>query len=152
VIAALGVGLAGMAIVIVFLPRSLTVVLPAAAVLGGFMSTLYPVCIAHAHDRMPADRVVTLSGALILISGIGSVLGPLIGTPVMTRLDINGVLYLIAAAALILSLLAAGRRLQTVGGPHQERTFEFLTPQAAPLAHDPSEAEASDEQAPPSGN
>jgi MFS family permease len=116
------------------------------------MSTLYPVCIAHAHDRMPADRVVALSGALILVSGIGSVLSPLIGTPVMARLDINGVLYLIAAAALILALLAAGRILLTAAAPRLERTFELLTPQAAPLAHDPGEAEASDEQTPPSAN
>ncbi len=151
VIAVLGVGLAVIAVAIVFLPRSLTVVLPAAAILGGFMSTLYPVCIAHAHDRMPADRVVTLSGALILISGIGSVLGPLIGTPVMTRLDINGVLYLIAAAALILALLAAGTSLLSAAAPRLKRTFDVLTPQAAPLSHDPGEAEPSEEQARPPG-
>ena len=68
------------AVALVYLPRSLPVVLPAAALLGGFMSTLYPVCVAHAHDRMPADRVVAVSGRLILLSGLGSVLGPLLGT------------------------------------------------------------------------
>ena len=41
----------------------------AAGLLGGFTSTLYPVCVAHAHDRMPADRVVAVSGRLILVSG-----------------------------------------------------------------------------------
>ena len=77
VLAALGLGFAGAAVALVVLPRSLPVVLPAAALLGGFMSTLYPVCVAHAHDRMPADRVVAVSGRLILVSGLGSVLGPL---------------------------------------------------------------------------
>ena len=50
------------------------------------MSTLYPVCVAHAHDRMPADRVVAVSGRLILVSGLGSVLGPLIGASLMAAL------------------------------------------------------------------
>jgi hypothetical protein len=69
VLAALGLGFAGAAVALVLLPRSLPVVLPAAALLGGFMSTLYPICVAHAHDRMPADRVVAVSGRLILVSG-----------------------------------------------------------------------------------
>jgi MFS family permease len=79
VLALLGLGFAGTAFVMVLLPRSLPTILPAAVLLGGFMSTLYPVCVAHAHDSMPADRVLAVSGRLILVSGVGSVLGPLIG-------------------------------------------------------------------------
>jgi hypothetical protein len=70
------------------------------------MSTLYPVCVAHAHDRMPADRVVAVSGRLILVSGIGSVLGPLIGANLMARSGIDGVFYFMAAAVLLLALVA----------------------------------------------
>jgi MFS family permease len=136
VIAGLGAGLAAVAVALVFLPRSLSVVLPVAALLGGFMSTLYPVCVAHANDRMPAERVVAVSGALILLSGLGSVAGPLIGTQLMVGLDINGVLYLMAGAALLLALLAVGRSLSRPSPAHRARTFEVLTPQAAPLAHD----------------
>lgn len=62
VLAGIAAGLAGAAIALVFLPRRVPVVLPAIAVLGGFLSTIYPVCVAHAHDRMPADRVVAVSG------------------------------------------------------------------------------------------
>ena len=64
VLAALGLGFAGTAAALVFLPHSLRVVLPTAVLLGGFMSTLYPVCVAYAHDRMPADRVVAVSSRL----------------------------------------------------------------------------------------
>lgn len=52
--------------------------------LGGFMSVIYPVCVAHANDRMPAERAVAVSGRLILISGTGSALGPLLGSAVMS--------------------------------------------------------------------
>jgi len=63
VLAALGLGFVGTAVALVLLPHSLPVVLPAAALLDGFMSTLYPVCVTDAHDRMPVDRVVAVSSA-----------------------------------------------------------------------------------------
>jgi hypothetical protein len=86
---------------------------------------------------MPADRVVAVSGRLILASGCGSVLGPLIGMSLMRRSGIDSVFYLIAAAALLLALLAASRALTSAAPPHLARTFSILSPQATPVAHDP---------------
>ena len=101
------------------------------------MSTLYPVCVAHAHDRMPADLVVAVSGRLILLSGLGSVFGPLVGMSLMERWDIDSVVFMMAAAALLIALVAAGRSLASPAPRRLERPFELLAPQAAPLAHDP---------------
>jgi len=137
VLTVLGLGFAGTAVAVVYLPHSPAVVLPAAALLGGFMSSFYPVCVANAHDRLPADRVLAVSGRLILTNGLGSALGPLLGIGLMRRFDIDGVLYLMATAAGALALLAIGRRVTSPAPPHLERPFEILTPQAAPLAHDP---------------
>jgi predicted MFS family arabinose efflux permease len=54
VLSVLIVGLAGIAVALVHLPHTLMVVLPAAVLLGAFMSTLYPVCVAnHGHRGMP---------------------------------------------------------------------------------------------------
>jgi MFS family permease len=100
------------------------------------MSTLYPICVAHAHDRMPSDRVVAVSGRLILVSGLGSVLGPLVGAMIMARFDIDGVFYFMAGATLLLALLSSARSVMTAAPPHLERPFGILAPQAAPLAHD----------------
>jgi MFS family permease len=137
VLTALCVGFAGTAFVIVGLPRSLTAILPAATLLGGFMSALYPVCIAHAHDRMPADRVVAVSARLILVSGVGAVLGPIVGASLMAHFEIDGVFYFMAAAVLVLAVLA-GLASATTPSPKQVKpTFEILAPQAGPLAHDP---------------
>jgi MFS family permease len=136
VLAALSLGFAAAAIGLVNLPHSPPFVFPAAALLGGFMSTLYPVCVANAHDRMPADRVLAVSGRLILVSGLGSIAGPLIGTSVMARFGIDGLFYFMAAATLMLALAAAARRLSATPPARQARTFEILAPQAAPLAHD----------------
>jgi MFS family permease len=136
-------GLAVVTVALAYLPRSLAVVLPAAALFGGFMSTLYPVCVAHANDRMPADRVVAVSGALILLSGLGSVIGPLLGTPLMASYGVNGVLYLMAAAALGVALIAGGRSLLREPAARLERPFAILTPQAAPLAHEVASGDGS---------
>jgi MFS family permease len=146
VLALLSLGFAVTALVMVFLPRPLPTILPAAVLLGGFMSTLYPVCVAHAHDCMPADRVVAVSGRLILVSGVGSVLGPLIGASLMARFEINGVFYLMAAAILLLAVVAGLSGLMTPAPKHREAPFEILTPQAGPLAHDPNDS--SDEAIP----
>jgi MFS family permease len=140
VLAALGLGFAGVAYAMVNLPRSLSVVLPAAALLGGFMSALYPVCVADAHDRMPADRVVAVSGQLILVSGLGSVVGPLIGAILMARFEIDGVFYFMATALLLLALVAGLASVMAPPPSHLKPTFEILTPQAGPLAHDPLSA------------
>ena len=136
VLAALGLGFAGVAYAMVNLPRSLQVILPAAALLGGFMSALYPVCVAEAHDRMPADRVVAVSGRLILVSGLGSAVGPLIGAILMARFEIDGLFYFMATAVLLLALVAGLGSVMAPPPRHLKPTFEILTPQAGPLAHD----------------
>lgn len=136
VVAALGAGLTITAIVMLHLPPTLGVILPVAALFGGLMSTIYPVSVAHAHDRMPADSVVTVSGRLLLASGAGSVLGPLIGSALMQRHSIDGIFYMMAGAGFLLAIVAIGRTLTTPPPERLERTFDILAPQAAPLAHD----------------
>ncbi|RAI61113.1 MFS transporter [Roseicella frigidaeris] len=124
------------------LPHRLGVVLPAAALLGGAMSTLYPVCVAHAHDRMPADRVVAVSANLILISGIGSVIGPLLGSAAMAWLGLDGLLYGMAAVALAIGAVAVLTSLGRAAPARLARPFAILAPDASPLAHDPTEGAA----------
>jgi MFS family permease len=144
VIAVLAVSLMITAVVILRLPQVLWVILPAAAVFGGLMSTIYPVSVAHAHDRMPADDVVAVSGRLILASGLGSVLGPLMGTSLIELYSIDGVFFMMAGAAFLLGVVALGRILIVAPPERQDRTFDILAPQAAPLAHDaavPAEAQ-----------
>jgi uncharacterized membrane protein YjjB (DUF3815 family) len=73
----------------------------------------------------------------ILVSGLGSVFGLLVGSSLMVRFDIDGVLYFMAAAALVLGLVAGTASLMVKAPAHLERPFEILAPQAARLAHDP---------------
>jgi hypothetical protein len=86
---------------------------------------------------MPADRVVAVSGRLILVSGVGSVIGPLIGASLMARFEIDGVFYFMAVVVLILAVVAGLGSAMTSAPARLKPTFEILMPQAGPLAHDP---------------
>ncbi len=140
VLAGLGLFLAAMTTALVLLPQRLAILLPPAFLLGGAMSTLYPVAVAHAHDRMPTDRVVAVSARLILVSGIGSVIGPLAGSGIMARFGIDGVLWFMGGVALMLALFAGTRAATSRPPEHAERPFEILAPTAGAIAHDPEEA------------
>src|SRR6516164_9382826 len=69
VLTGFSLGLLGTSIALVYLPRTLLAVPPTAFLFGGFLSTLYPVSVAHAHDSMHGEQVVAVSGALILLFG-----------------------------------------------------------------------------------
>jgi len=131
VLAALCLGLAGTSIALVHLPRNLLAVLPTAFLFGGFLSTLYPVSVAYAHDSMRGEQVVAVSGRLILLFGLGSILGPLLGTSFVTGFGINGVLYLIATVAVLLALFASARSLTSASPPQMKCRLEPLTPEPA---------------------
>jgi len=138
VLAGLCVGLVCTSIALVHLPRTLPAVLPTAFLFGGFLSTLLPVSIAHAHDRMRGERIMALSGRLILLFGLGCISGPLLGTVFVVSFGIDGVLYLIAAVALVLAFFAAARSLTLEAAPRVERGFGIVTPAAPLVTRDPT--------------
>jgi len=143
VLTGLALGFSAAAVLLDLVPTRLAWVLPVAALLGGFMSTLYPVCVAHALDRMPQDRVVAVSGRLILVSGIGSALGPILGAQVMARFDINGLLYFMAAATVALAAIAGLRIWQRAPAEQMaERPFAIITPLTAPISQEPEATDA----------
>ena len=59
-------------------------VLLLASVLGGFVFTLYTVCVAHANDAVNEDERLGLSAVLLLLYGIGSTAGPAVAGAVMS--------------------------------------------------------------------
>jgi MFS family permease len=124
---------AGLALAIV--PALTTPWFPAVwLLLGGFMSVIYPVCVAHANDHMPAERAVSVSGRLILVSGIGSALGPLLGAATMEAFGIRGLFGYMAAVAALFALFALARGL-SVRAPLFKRRRPFLLLPAI-FAHD----------------
>jgi MFS family permease len=135
VLAFVAAGFAVVAVAIVNLPHYRWIISIAALLLGGFMSTIYPVGVAHSHDLMPDEQIVAVSGRLILLHGIGASLGSLIGSVLMRSYDIDGVFYFMAAIAALLVVVASYRCLKVKEIPHELRPFDVLSPQAASLSH-----------------
>lgn len=75
-----------------------------AALHGALMLPLYALCLAHANDFAPSDKLVETSSGLLLVYGAGAVVGPLCAAPVMDRYGIAALFLTIAG---VLALLAA---------------------------------------------
>ena len=135
VLVLLSLGFAMVAVVIINLPHYRWIIFMAALLFGGFMSTIYPVGVAHSHDLMPKEQIVAVSGRLILLHGTGASLGSLIGSVLMRSYDIDGVFYFMAAMATVLVIVASYRCFKVKEIPHEPRPFDVLSPQAASLSH-----------------
>jgi MFS family permease len=101
-VAAIGVAVAGDA--------PLPLLLAAGALFGGFGIPIYSLCVAVANDDLPAGRLLGTARGLLLLNGIGSAVGPVIGGSVM-NLAGPGSLFLYAAVLMgVIAALAITRR------------------------------------------
>ena len=121
------------------------------AIYGGAANALYPIAVAHANDFASADEFVQVSGGLLLLYGIGTIIGPTIGGPVMTELGPHALFAVTALAHVLLTAYAIYRSRLRAAIPAAERdnvpnmpvsaspmsTPESLSldPRAAPLPH-----------------
>jgi MFS family permease len=103
-VAAIGVSLAADA--------PLPVLLAAGALFGGFGIPIYSLCLAAANDDLPPGRLLGTARGLLLLNGIGTAAGPLVGGVVMDRVGPGG-LFVYAAVLLTMLAVLAGLRGRT---------------------------------------
>ncbi|MCA1406065.1 MFS transporter [Ensifer sp. IC3342] len=148
VLAALaGVGaLAGLLIFLVE-PSQVWIVLTLIAIYGAAANALYPIAVSHANDFATPEEFVKVSGGLLLLYGIGTIIGPTIGGPVMTATGPYGLFMITACAHMLITAYAIVRSRRRAPVPVAERdafspvnagtptTPESLqlSPRAAPL-------------------
>ncbi len=95
----------------------------AAAVLyGGVAYTLYPLAVAHANDVVERRETVALSAGLILASGTGATLGPIVATMTMSLIGPEGLFAAIMAMAALLGGFAVWRALEAPPVPDSEKS------------------------------
>lgn len=136
VAAAVAIGLCTTALVLAVVQLPQAMIFIGTFILGGFLATIYPVCVAHANDRVSSDRIVAVSGQLILTNGIASFLGPIIGTTVMGIAGIEGVFAYMAVVAAIFSAIAIWRTIFVQAAAPKERPFVVLDSRMSqPIAH-----------------
>lgn len=68
---------------------------------GGLAGALYPLALSIAGDRFRGQQLVAANAAVVMCYGFGSLAGPILGGASMTLVCPNGLMWLIALAALV---------------------------------------------------
>lgn len=106
------------------------VVLALAALFGATVFAMYPVIVAHANDHAEFGTHIQVSGGLLLVFGIGSIIGPTVAGAAMTQFGAVS-LFAVTGAAHVLLLGFAILRLLTAPAVSSENKVSF---QSKPLA------------------
>ncbi|VVT06372.1 MFS transporter [Rhizobium sp. EC-SD404] len=70
-------------LMLVTVASDITILFVLIALYGAASYTLYPIAVAHANDFARSEDFVKVSGSLLLLYGIGTIVGPTIGGPAM---------------------------------------------------------------------
>jgi len=88
---------------------STNLLLLAVAVFGGLALPLYSVCIAYTNDHLNPNQMIAASGALVLTSGLGAVVGPILIASFMDHFGEQAMFWAIAAIHALTGLFALYR-------------------------------------------
>ena len=113
-----------------------------AALLGGAIFAMYPVIVAHANDHAKQGEAIRVSGGLLLVFGLGSIVGPLSAGWGMMQYAPRA-LFVVTLAAHVLIIGFALLRIVTSNRAIGEKTSfvptgsaRATTPQTAVLSDD----------------
>jgi MFS family permease len=118
-----------------------------AGIFGGAIFAMYPIIIAHANDHADGN-FIKISGGLLLVFGLGSIIGPLVAGWAMFTLGERG-LFITTATAHLLIILQAIYRIAKRAPVAEEEKSEFkagpigraTTPQTIAMSATESEVE-----------
>ena len=90
-------------------PQNVVVLLILVGVYGATANALYPIAVAHANDFAKPSEFMNVSGGLLLLYGIGTVIGPSLGGPIMQNFGPYALFGVTAAAHSLITLYAIVR-------------------------------------------
>lgn len=115
--------------------RSELLLVALAFLFGGFTLTLYSLCVAHTNDFMKECDLVEASGALLFAFGVGALLGPFVGSLLMTAIGPQGLFLHIALASAALAGFALYRMGQRPPVPKEDQEQFVAVPETTPMVH-----------------
>jgi MFS family permease len=122
VLAALaGVGAFAGLLIFLIEPSQVWIVLTLIAIYGAAANALYPIAVSHANDFATAEDFVKVSGGLLLLYGVGTIIGPTIGGPVMTAAGPYGLFMITACAHILITAYAIIRSRMRAPVPVSDR-------------------------------
>lgn len=144
------VALAADATFLFFAPTNDVALLGTVALFGASVFAMYPVLIAHASDHAAPGSFIHISGGILLIFGVGSILGPTVAGYAMSSLGIASLFMVTGAAHLVIFFFTLLRVLTTPAlATAQKAAF-----QSTPLGRNttPETANLATDEAPPIAN
>ena len=130
--------LAGLAVTLIQ-PAHVYVLIGMIAVYGATANALYPIAVAHANDYASSEDFVKVSGGLLLLYGIGTIIGPTLGGPIMTSFGPYALFAVTAVSHLLITAYAIFRSRQRAALPAEEKdnfsttAMAQITPESASL-------------------
>ena len=121
-----GVGLS------LFQPANVYMILILVSLYGAAANALYPIAVAHANDHASSEDFVKISGGLLLLYGVGTIIGPTLGGPVMTWLGPHALFAVTALSHILVTAYAIFRSRIRAPVPVEERDSYTGSPALAP--------------------
>ncbi len=133
---ALAIGVA----LVVFRPHDQMIILGLCGLYGGLAYSLYSIAVAHANDHADPAHFVKVSGGLLILYGLGTVVGPLLSAFAMNRIGPEGLFAVTALAHALIIIYAIQRTYRRASVPILGRQLfrsmlgeRVLTPESARL-------------------
>ena len=100
------------------------------ALFGGFAFPLYSICLAYTNDHLDPSQMIAASGSLVLISGLGAVLGPVLIASIMERYGTEFFFWSMGAVHGLIGVFALVRMVMSAPVPLDKQGP--ISPSAAP--------------------
>ena len=126
--------LAGIAVAVIR-PNDVYGIVVLVAIYGAAANALYPIAVAHANDFAAPEDFVKISGGLLLLYGIGTIIGPTLGGWIMTAAGPHALFTVTALAHMLVAAYAVLRSRMRAPVPIAERDpYTATSGAASPLA------------------
>lgn len=126
---------------VVLVPESRMANLLLVGAFGAAIFAMYPVIVAHANDHAPPGTSIQVSGGLLMVFGIGSIIGPLVAGVMMSEVGARGLFLTTIAAHAVMIAFTLWRMTQRSAVAESEKgAFQVsvparvATPETATLA------------------
>ena len=137
-------------------PEARIVNLVLVGLFGASIFAMYPIIVAHANDHAPAGTSIQVSGGLLMIFGLGSIVGPLVAGVTMTGVGAQGLFLITLAAHIVMIGFTAWRVSRRAPVARDDKTafqpsmnVRAATPETVALASGDAEAEPLETEAAP---
>ena len=107
---------------------------PVGFLFGGFLFSLYSLCVAHTNDFMTKDDLISASGGLLFSSGLGAFFAPFIASEAISMFGPRGLFIHIAVVSMGLAIFGFIRVFARPPVPNEAQGKFVAVPNTTPVA------------------